>query len=238
MEALATFIARIRIPLLAIAGLMILLGVFIDQRWLSTAGFIVLIVGLALYFRVGTVRGEALLVRPPVVGRWVPVNSPGTRVPSHWLHAWGQTYAIDLIHTPTGGYKPEFGWRPLSRPADTFSSVGQPVVAPTTGTVVRAYDKARDHRSRTSWPGLIYLLFEGALRELGGPKRLLGNHVVIDLGDGTYAAMAIHDRGRLAIPLQRHGHRERAAKKQRGFCVRGSDRELARALREELRPQY
>jgi hypothetical protein len=42
----ATFLTRIRIPLLAVAGLMILLGIVIDQQWVSTAGFVALIVGL------------------------------------------------------------------------------------------------------------------------------------------------------------------------------------------------
>jgi len=93
--AFAIFSARIRIPLLAVAGLMILLGVVMDRLWVSNVGFVALIIGLALYFRVGTVRKEPLVVRPPVVGRWAPVNSPGTCVPSHGLHAWGQTYAID-----------------------------------------------------------------------------------------------------------------------------------------------
>jgi hypothetical protein len=74
-------------PLLAAASLIILLGV-IDRRWLATAGFIGLIISLAPYIRVGIVRAEPLVVRPPVVGRWVPVNGPGTRVPSHGLHAW------------------------------------------------------------------------------------------------------------------------------------------------------
>jgi biotin carboxyl carrier protein len=185
-------------PLLAAASLIILLGV-IDRRWLATAGFIGLIISLAPYFRVGNVRAEPLVVRPPVVGRWVPVNGPGTRVPSHGLHAWGQTYAVDLIHALSGDYRPKFGWSPLSETDDSFPSFGQPVVAPASGTVVRAYDKARDHRSRTSWPGLVCLLIEGALRELGGPKRLLGNHVVLDLGNGSYAALAHLRRGSVLV---------------------------------------
>ena len=205
--AFAIFSARIRIPLLAVAGLMILLGVVMDRLWVSNVGFVALIIGLALYFRVGTVRKDPLVVRPPVVGRWTPVNSPGTRVPSHGLHAWGQTYAIDLVYAASGDYRPEFAWTPLSRPADSFSSFGQPVVAPASGTVVGAYDKARDHRSRTSWPGLVYLVIEGALRELTGPKRL-------------------HDCGRLAISLQRYRRRERAAEKRRSLRVCRREREV------------
>ena len=81
--AFAIFGARIRIPLLAVAGLMILLGVVMDRLWVSNVGFVALIIGLALYFRVGTARKEPLVVRPPVVGRWAPVNSPPKRLLGH-----------------------------------------------------------------------------------------------------------------------------------------------------------
>jgi murein DD-endopeptidase MepM/ murein hydrolase activator NlpD len=37
---------------------------------------------------------------------------------------------------------------------------------------------------------MLYLLLEGTVRELLGPGRILGNHVVLDLGDGVYAAFA------------------------------------------------
>ena len=166
--------------------------------------FVPIILALAIYFRVGTVRTEARSVRPPVVGRWVPVNSPGSKVPSHGLHAWGQTYGVDLIHVPSGTWMLNIVWSPLSRPADDFVSFGQPVVAAAEGTVVRAYDRARDHRSRTSWLGLLYLLAESGVRELTGARRILGNHVVLDLGDGTYAAVAHLRQGTVRVePGQR-----------------------------------
>ena len=73
---------------------------------------------------------------------------------------------------------------------ETFPGFGQPVFAPAAGTVVRTRDRWRDHWSRNSWPALMYLLVEGSIRELLGPGGLLGNHIVIDLGDGTYVALA------------------------------------------------
>lgn len=30
------------------------------------------------------------------------INSPATRVPSHGIQAYGQTYAVDLVHEPVG----------------------------------------------------------------------------------------------------------------------------------------
>jgi murein DD-endopeptidase MepM/ murein hydrolase activator NlpD len=64
--------------------------------------------------------------------------------------------------------------------------------------VVRVSDWQRDHWSRNSVPGVLYLLIEGMPRELTGPGRLLGNHIVVDLGDGVYAAFA-HLRRRSAL---------------------------------------
>ena len=59
--AFAIFSARIRIPLLAVAGLMILLGVVMDRLWVSNVGFVALIIGLALYFRVWARYAESHL---------------------------------------------------------------------------------------------------------------------------------------------------------------------------------
>jgi murein DD-endopeptidase MepM/ murein hydrolase activator NlpD len=78
--------------------------------------------------------------------------------------------------------------------AGRLPGFGQPVLAPADATVVRAHDAKRDHWSRTSPPALLYLAVEGAVRELLGPGRILGNHLVLDLGGGVYAALA-HLRG-------------------------------------------
>jgi murein DD-endopeptidase MepM/ murein hydrolase activator NlpD len=65
--------------------------------------------------------------------------------------------------------------------------------------VVRAHDAERDHWSRTSPPAMLYLVAEGMVRELLGPGRILGNHVVLDLGDGVYAALAHLRRGSVRV---------------------------------------
>jgi hypothetical protein len=70
---------------------------------MGPAGLVLLIAGLVLYFRVGTVRRPPIEVDAPVAGRWLAVNSPANRVPSHGLHAYGQTYAVDLVHEPRAG---------------------------------------------------------------------------------------------------------------------------------------
>jgi murein DD-endopeptidase MepM/ murein hydrolase activator NlpD len=140
-------------------------------------------------------------VAPPVTGRWSALNSPADHTPSHGTHAYGQTYAIDIVAEPEPGARPGFHalW-PLARRNRDFPGFGAPLLAAADATVVRAVDHRRDHLSRTSLPGLLYLmLFEGSVREMGGVGRIVGNHVVLDLGDGTFALYAHLRRGSLAV---------------------------------------
>jgi Peptidase family M23 len=186
---MAVVLARLRMPLIYLG----LAAIAVDSllwdlpRWPLLC---LLAVAFAVYLRLGTVRRPPVEVACPVAGRWLAMNSPADRVPSHHLHAYGQTYAIDLVHEPAGGRRPGLAWWPLARRPDDFPGFGQPVLAPAAGTVVRARDRERDHWSRTSVPGLLYLAVEGAVRELLGPGRILGNHLVLDLGGGVYAVLA------------------------------------------------
>lgn len=137
-------------------------------------------------------------VAAPVRGRWVAMNSPASKVPSHGVRAYGQTYAIDILHPAPPGGRTRIGWGVGMRRPERFSTFGEPVHAVADGVVVSAGGRQRDHRSRQSWPSLAYLmLVEGFVRELGGPRFVLGNHVVIDHGDGTYSASCHLRRGSL-----------------------------------------
>jgi murein DD-endopeptidase MepM/ murein hydrolase activator NlpD len=196
----AVYCARLRMPLVWGGFAVLIGGQLLDTpAWLRLAGLAALVLGLAMYFRLGTVRRPPVEVAAPVAGRWQAVNSPADKVPSHGLHAYGQTYAIDLAYEPTDGARPEFGHGPAFRPAEDFPAFGQPVLAPADGVVVRVHGRERDHRSRSSWASLLYLVLEGTLRELTGPSRVLGNHVVLDLGGGVYAAMAHLRRGSIRV---------------------------------------
>jgi murein DD-endopeptidase MepM/ murein hydrolase activator NlpD len=186
--------ARLRVPLVAVGAAVmagtLLVGLGTEPPvWLGRAGLAVFVVGLALYVRVGTPDGDTVDIASPVRGRWRAVNSPSSRVPSHLIHGWSQTYAIDLIHEPGDRRGPAFGWWPLARRPEEYPGFGQPVVAPVDGTVVRAFGAARDHWSRTSPAGLAYLLLEG-VRELAGPPGVLGNHVVVRRDDGVCVLVA------------------------------------------------
>jgi hypothetical protein len=152
---------------------------------------VTLMLAFAIYFRLGRVRGVPVTVAPPVRGRWRALNSPADHVPSHGLHAYGQTYAIDLLYAARDDAEVTVEWWPLTRAPASFPSFGQAVVSPIAGEVVQVYDRAHDHRSRTSWPALVYMFALGALvRELRGPRGILGNHVVIRGEDCVYALVA------------------------------------------------
>ncbi|MFI5684741.1 M23 family metallopeptidase [Streptomyces sp. NPDC051636] len=147
------------------------------------------------------VAREPVEVAPPVTGRWTAQNSPADRTPSHGTHAYGQTFAIDVVAEPQPGARPGFSplW-PLARRNAAFPAFGAPLLAVADGTVVRAADRQRDHLSRTSLPALLYLmLIEGSVRDLLGAKRIVGNHLVLDLGGGSYALYAHLRRGSLTV---------------------------------------
>lgn len=122
-------------------------------------------------------------------GRWLALNSPSTRVPSHRLNAWSQTYAVDLVADPTDGGRPGSAWWPIARRPEDYAGFGQPILAPVGGTVVRRFDGMRDHWSRSSPLSILYFAFE-SVRELLGPVGVLGNHVVIRGDDGAHVLVA------------------------------------------------
>ncbi|WP_331771133.1 M23 family metallopeptidase (plasmid) [Embleya sp. NBC_00888] len=146
-------------------------------------------------------------VEAPVSGRWRALNSPADKVPSHGTRAYGQAYAIDIVAEPEGGRaRPRFGWWPVVRRSGAFPGFGLPVSAVADATVVRVVDGQRDHLSRNSFPALVYLVVEGVFREVADARRLVGNHVILDPGDGVYAMYAHLRRGSVVV---REGERVR-----------------------------
>ncbi|TDE38225.1 M23 family metallopeptidase [Nonomuraea mesophila] len=204
-------LARARMPMIII-GLLLAFGEFVHRLgWLSVAGIVLALAGFASTFLpAGSVRRPPIPVASPVRGRWLAINSPADKVPSHGVHAYGQTYAVDLVHWPDEDieWKPVVS-RPLMSRPETFPGFGSPIHAPAAGTVVRARDFWRDHLSRNSWPALIYVMIEGFVRELAGPGGVLGNHVILDLGDGVHAVFAHLKRGSVQV---RKGERVEAGR--------------------------
>ncbi|MEQ4300895.1 M23 family metallopeptidase [Plantactinospora sp. B6F1] len=178
-------------------------GFFLD--FTSLWGWLVIALAIALRVALGRVLARApdpgppVELDPPVLGRWSALNSPASKVPSHGVRAYGQTYAIDLVAEPLDRPRPGFGWWPPVRPNRDFPGFGAPLLAVADGTVLRAVDRNRDHLSRNSYPALLYLVVEGLFREIAGPGQILGNHLILDLGDGRYAAYAHLRRNSLLV---------------------------------------
>jgi hypothetical protein len=145
---------------------------------------------------------EPRWVEAPVRGRWVGLNSPADKVPSHGVRAYGQEYAVDILHPAEPDAPRTLGWGLGLREPDMFSCFGEPVHAVADGVVVAADDRLRDQRSRSSWPAVIWMMTVGALvRELAGPRFILGNHVVLDHGDGVFSTYAHLRRGSLRVSV-------------------------------------
>lgn len=143
---------------------------------------------------------RARVVRAPVHGRWLGLNSPASKVPSHGVRIYGQAYAIDIVYEPAGARRPAFGG-PMMRASGEYPAFGQPVFAMIDGTVVRASGWRRDHRARSNRFGFFYLLVEGVIREIGGPGFVVGNHVTIRSDDGVYATAAHLRRGSITVGI-------------------------------------
>jgi hypothetical protein len=188
--------------------LSVILFRFVDlPTWveLSTA---LLLLALAFVRPRGAPDREPEVVAAPVRGRWTALNSPGTKVPSHGIRAYGQAYAIDILHPRPPDAPAKLGWGIGMRRPEAFPTFGAPVLAVADGTVVKVSGRQRDHRSRESWPAIAYMMTaEGAVREIVGAGLVLGNHVVVDHGDGVYAAYAHLRRG---SPLVAEGDRVQA----------------------------
>ena len=117
---------RVRLPFVGAVVLVLLVSSFLNGFVPGWVRLTVLGIALALYFRLGSPPArQAVEVQAPVVGRWRALNSPADRTPSHGLHAYGQTFAIDLVCEPDGATRPASGgmW-PLARRPDDYPAFG------------------------------------------------------------------------------------------------------------------
>jgi len=186
------------------------IGFFVDLPYNYWLGWLPAVAAIALSVansrsarrRIQTSPPAPVEIEAPVTGRWSALNSPADKVPSHGTHGLGQTYAIDIVAEPEEGPKrPAFAWLwPMARGNQDFPAFGAPLLAVADATVVHAEDTQRDHLSRNSLVALVYLMIvEGVGRTIGGTRRIVGNHITLDLGDGTYAMYAHVQRGSLAV---------------------------------------
>lgn len=207
-------VARARIRIIHTVLLAAVIAVAIetqlpDGRAATTLAFVPVLVPLSmvLLWAVNrwalkrTPEAEVHIVMSPVSGRWLALNSPASTVPSHGTRAYGQAYAIDLVHEPEDCSRPAFGTGSGMRANADYPAFGQPVRSMVDGVVVASSDRHRDHRARSGWWSLVYLMIEGVFREIGGPGFIVGNHVTVRTAQGTYALVAHLRRGSVRVQV-------------------------------------
>lgn len=199
----------------ALVAIKVFVGLPFPMLWIWLPALVAVAIVLGSSARARRVQRqdprEPVETEPPVRGRWAALNSPADRTPSHGTHGYGQTYAIDVLAEPAEGGRPGFRalW-PMVRRNKDFPAFGEPLFAVADATVVHTENRQRDHLSRNSLPAVLYLmLVEGSLRDIGGVRKILGNHVVLDLGNGVFAAYAHLQRGSVTV---RPGDRVRAGR--------------------------
>lgn len=145
---------------------------------------------------------EPFDLAPPVRGSWSSLNGPGQQLPSHGTRTRGQYAAIDVCGVSDSSTPKVVRFALRSSRPEEYPWFGEPILAMAPGTVVRVRDGRRDHRARNTWQSLVYMLtIEGLFREAAGTGFVLGNHVVVDHGDGTFAAYAHLRRGSAAAAV-------------------------------------
>lgn len=144
--------------------------------------------------------GPPVALAPPVRGTWTAVNSPGQRVPSHGTRTRGQLSAVDICGRSTPGTPPLVRCGLRGARPERYPGFDAPVLAMAAGEVVGVTDRRRDHRARNTWQALLFMMtLEGVLREVGGTRAVLGNHVLVRHDDGTVAAYAHLRRGSATV---------------------------------------
>lgn len=213
MALFATTLASLCLP----AHSFLRTGLDIEAALLFTGLALTVLCNLRITFlhqrSAATDSGREHAVLAPTTGRWVALNSPASKVPSHnWL--LGQAYAIDLVAAPSrqevseGAIaRPDFFRGSPFKPPRAYPAFGMPVRAMVDGVVVSSEDRYRDHRARSRWIGFIYLMAEDAIRSLGPVGWLLGNHVTIRTDSGIYALVAHLQHGSIRVKV---GQRVRA----------------------------
>lgn len=144
---------------------------------------------------------QPVTIASPVRGRWTVVHSPASSVPSHGVRGYGQSHAVDIIHPRPEGTEPTYPVFGGFEKPDSFSSFGEPIRAVADGVVVKVVDGMRDHLSRTSWLAFAYMMVIDGFRDLGGPRAVVGNHVVIEHDDGVHSLYAHVRRGTASVEV-------------------------------------
>jgi murein DD-endopeptidase MepM/ murein hydrolase activator NlpD len=147
---------------------------------------------------------DTVVVGFPLRGElWMAANSPGDLVPSHGTDLLGQRYAYDFLQVDRRRklrYHPAGTLRTLLLGVPTVECYawGEPVLSPGDGEVVAATDGASGRRWVHPIGELALALWNGMVFRPSRLPKLLGNHVVLRIGE-VYAAFAHLATGSVAV---------------------------------------
>jgi Peptidase family M23 len=149
--------------------------------------------------------GSAVVVDFPLRGeRWVAVNTPGDRVPSHGTDMLGQRFAYDLLKVDARGpglrYSPAGLLRGLFigvRTSDCYAW-GAEIHAPFEGEIVGAADGVPERGWIHPLRELIVAFKNAVTFRPDRLRSLLGNYVIMQRGD-VFAAFAHLAPGSVAV---------------------------------------
>lgn len=148
---------------------------------------------------------KAVIVDFPLRGeRWVAVNTPGDRIPSHGTDMLGQRFAYDLLKVDTRG--PGLRRHPAGILRGLFIGVrtrdcyawGAEIHAPFEGEVVGAADGVAERGWIHPLRELILVLKNSVTFSPARVPALLGNHVIMRRGE-VFAAFAHLAPGSVAV---------------------------------------
>lgn len=122
-------------------------------------------------------RHTASRLRLPFEGRWYVYWGGRSLAENHHVGARDQRYAYDFVVVAENSTH-----RGDGSDNQHYYAFGRPIVAPAGGTVVSVENRVPDNR-----PGVM------------NPIQPLGNHVVIDHGNGEYSFMAHFQRGTVLV---------------------------------------
>jgi Peptidase family M23 len=146
----------------------------------------------------------AVVVDFPLRGeRWVAVNTPGDRIPSHGTDMLGQRFAFDLLKVDgrrgvryhSAGLLRGFIVGVKTRDCYAW---GAEIHAPFDGEIVRASDGVAERRWIHPLRELVLVLKNAATFSPGRLPSVLGNHVIMRSGD-IFAGFAHLVPGSVAV---------------------------------------
>lgn len=135
---------------------------------------------------------DGVIVRFPLRGNWIAVNTPAHRIPSHGTNRFGQRYAYDFCRIgPNRFFSPKSVGQYLFRGigAHECYAWGEAIYSPVDGVIVDAQAGETDRVRVNFWRDQFAARFLSRRRARNALKHLFGNYLLIQAAAGFYVLM-------------------------------------------------